>query len=211
MLQEVCIWIMPHSCSSFVMIPSSPLTTCHHLATFLPLPSLYFLLTHISACPTLVRRVITLLTEVDEQSFRVPQTLRFPGIDFSWYGPCRSCCHPPLLPWVGTLQVGGGVDLRGGGAGKLPLGRWLFLGWPPLQWPLVLLPAWLGHNYYTISSLIMPFLILCINSTNKVATWRLISCYVAPNSLYHSIKSSMVGLKAFTWTKKQYVASYCYI
>ncbi len=96
MFQEVCIWILLHSCSSFVMVHSSPLTTCHHFATFLPLPSLYFLLTRMLAPWTLVSWVMTPLTVVDEQSFSVPQTLRFPGRGFSW-------CWPPLLPRIGTL------------------------------------------------------------------------------------------------------------
>ena len=86
------IWslTLSHSCSSRAIVSSLPLTTCRYLTILLPLPSLNFLLTFMEIWG-LICLIIVFLTVLEEQTFRVPQTLRFPGRDTNWCCPCAFC------------------------------------------------------------------------------------------------------------------------
>ena len=78
MFQEVCALTLPHSFSIRTIVSSSPLSTCHHLTVLLPLEDLNFLLTSMATWAP-INSVIVLLTVMEEDTFLVPQTLRFPG------------------------------------------------------------------------------------------------------------------------------------
>jgi len=84
--QEVCICIFSHSCSNLVIVLSSPLTTCHDLATLPPSTTLSFCLT-----------------------LTVPHTLRFPVSPFNlqelWvWGQDWPLSWPLYCSWVLTAR-----------------------------------------------------------------------------------------------------------